>query len=374
MYQGTSSEKIDWIIREMRKHPAHIDRFRERNRRHFEKALAEAGLTREQYNALPPEQRRGHSHGMMSEESFFDDEEDITIYLDFRNNGFGQKPSPEEYQQRIQEGNWGHGHKHEFFEMMYIYSGTCHCCIDGVDHVLHRGSIWIFNTQARHSVFLPDDESNLINILVRQSTFCGTMLNMVRDNDLFLNFFLNSIYNVDARPVHMKFQADPGGILEHYIFRLIEEYYQSQPYCQSILKHIFSCLLIELTRQYRASLPDPEEGNRQSLSISHVISYISDHCTDVTLQSTAEHFHYTTNYISKFILKHTGRSFSEIVSTFKMEKSAQWLTTTEFPLERIASMTGYSERSSFEKVFKKHYGITPSKYRKQNQPVSSRAR
>ena len=85
-------------------------------------------------------------------------------------------------------------HRHEFFELFYIYEGTCYCYFNDQEYVLEKGSVWIFNTHCRHAVVVPDDGSLLINIIVRKSTFITAMLNMVRQNDLFLEFFLNSIY------------------------------------------------------------------------------------------------------------------------------------------------------------------------------------
>ena len=67
------------------------------------------------------------------------------------------------------------------------------------------------------------------------------------------------------------------------------------------------------------------------------------------------------------MLKHTNQTFSEYLTRFKLEKAAHLLTSTALPLERVASLTGYSERSAFDKAFKKFSGLTPRQYRSQKQ-------
>ena len=105
--------------------------------------------------------------------------------------------------------------------------------------------------------------------------------------------------------------------------------------------------------------------------ISGVIAYISDHFSTVTLQQVAEKFHYTTSYLSKYIQKHTGKSFSDLVTSFKMEKARQLLLNTTLSLNDIASAIGYSERSYFERMFKRYYSVTPYQYRKMHRDRTS---
>lgn len=341
------------IVRQMRDNPVHMYAMQRRSKELVEKVKGG--------EIVLPDSGDKQSTWQMSEYSFFEEDEDICVYLDFRNQVFGSLDQPDKTHGHFKDFL----HSHEFFEIFYVYSGVCHCYFDGREFKLPQGTIWVFNTQCAHSVYLPDDETNLVNILLRKSTFSATLLGMINDNDLFLSFFLNSIYNSNSAPKQLQFTAEPGGMPEFYIFKIIEEYARKSPYSQSIMKHLFCCLLAELARQYRerADSRDREGG----LHISQVISYISDNYSTATLQSTAEHFHYNPNYLSKYMLKHTNQTFSEYLTKFKLDKAAHLLTSTALPLERIASLTGYSERSAFDKAFKKYSGLTPRQYRVRRQ-------
>ena len=348
------AQQVAQAIRDIKKNPVHMEKMIERGRAAFRKAAQAGG-----------EVKRTHE---WREERFFDPGEDITVYVDFCSDKYFVKKGTIQ-ERREKEGK--HLHTHEFFELIYVYSGTCYCNFSGEEFCLSKGTIWIFNTQCAHSVVIPDDGSTLVNILLRKSTFSSAILNMIQDNDLFLDFFLKSIYDANTQPHHMQFQAQPGSEIEFYIFKIILEYANQSNYRQSIMKLMLSTLLTELARDYQ--LRSETEDKTASIDILNIIAYISDHYTDVTLKSTAEHFHYSPDYISKCIYKYTGYSFLEYMKRYKLSKAEYLLLHTKLPLEQVASMVGYSQRSSFDREFKKHYSLTPSRYRSQGAGALSAA-
>jgi two-component system response regulator YesN len=46
-----------------------------------------------------------------------------------------------------------------------------------------------------------------------------------------------------------------------------------------------------------------------------------------------------------------------------MEKALEYLDATNLKTYEIAEKVGYAEANYFSYVFKKHYGVSPSKYR-----------
>lgn len=71
---------------------------------------------------------------------------------------------------------------------------------------------------------------------------------------------------------------------------------------------------------------------------------------------------YHPNYISNLIRQETGQSFSEIVSSHRMDRAASLLRGTDLSIEMIAGMLGYSNTSNFYKAFKKHFNTSPRSY------------
>lgn len=59
-----------------------------------------------------------------------------------------------------------------------------------------------------------------------------------------------------------------------------------------------------------------------------------------------------------------GIGYSELKSQLRRDVAIRHLTRTDDPIEKIASMVGFSESCTFIRAFKKWTGVTPSSYRK----------
>lgn len=70
-------------------------------------------------------------------------------------------------------------------------------------------------------------------------------------------------------------------------------------------------------------------------------------------------------YVSRAFSKYFDNlSFGEYIRKLRIEKAVQLLETTTLSLTEIAYLTGFSDQSHFNRIFKKHLGVQPSVYRK----------
>ena len=61
--------------------------------------------------------------------------------------------------------------------------------------------------------------------------------------------------------------------------------------------------------------------------------------------------------------KETGKSFVGYLTGYRMEKAARMLVETNEKSYMIAKSVGYTDPNYFSYVFKRQYGVSPSKYR-----------
>jgi len=61
-----------------------------------------------------------------------------------------------------------------------------------------------------------------------------------------------------------------------------------------------------------------------------------------------------------------GISSKEFVTRTKLDMAAKALLQTDKTITRIAAENGYSNSYRFSNIFKKEYGTSPSRYRRQN--------
>ena len=62
----------------------------------------------------------------------------------------------------------------------------------------------------------------------------------------------------------------------------------------------------------------------------------------------------------------TGKSPVELIQEFRMEKATYYLKSGQFSVSETSYKVGFSDPGYFSRSFKKHFGITPAEYIKQN--------
>lgn len=254
-------------------------------------------------------------------------------------------------------------HRHTFFELFYVYQGSCEVYLDGEKHLFTQNQICLMNTNTLHTMHVLEN-SYVFNLLVSTKLFDETFVQLMNENDAFLSFFLDSIYNKKNKSKYYIFDLSPDSDGEFYLKKLISEHVKDPSSKPSVKKSVFICLLNELAEQYRDLLN--QRSSDEGLDIAAIISFISQNYKTVQLASVAQQFHYTANSMGKFIKKQTGRSFSDLLRSVRLKRSFYLLSRTTLSIQEIANQLGYSERGYFEKVFKQYCGISPAAYRKQH--------
>jgi len=103
----------------------------------------------------------------------------------------------------------------------------------------------------------------------------------------------------------------------------------------------------------------------KSRSFSDIVSYIELHYNeDLSLQDIADTFLISREYISRKFKQDYAISFTEYVTSFRLNKAKALMQNQHLKLNQIAEMVGIPDVKYFSKVFKKHEGMTPNEYRK----------
>ena len=86
--------------------------------------------------------------------------------------------------------------------------------------------------------------------------------------------------------------------------------------------------------------------------------------TQLTVEQIARAIHIDRQYLRNLFVKHTGMSTKKYLDYYRMKKASELLSTKETSVGIVALSVGYPDQLSFSKAFKKHYGVSPSEYRK----------
>ena len=100
--------------------------------------------------------------------------------------------------------------------------------------------------------------------------------------------------------------------------------------------------------------------------IESVYEYMQENYDkDISLGEAAEYVHVSQSYLSLYFKKVTKKNFIDCLTEIRMKNAIKLLNETSYSIERICDMVGYKNLSHFRNVFKRYFGITPAKYRKQ---------
>ncbi len=88
---------------------------------------------------------------------------------------------------------------------------------------------------------------------------------------------------------------------------------------------------------------------------------------EISLEVLANYIGINYYSLSHAFKDYMGMNFVSYVTMVRMQKAVNMLINTNFTVQQIAESVGFAGSSSFIKVFKKYYGVTPKKYREDSQ-------
>lgn len=95
------------------------------------------------------------------------------------------------------------------------------------------------------------------------------------------------------------------------------------------------------------------------------IDYIDTHyAEEISLQQLADICNYSYSHFSKMFIKAFSVNPNNYIASIRVRKAEHLLHSTDMSITDIASTVGFNDVSYFIRVFRKHTGISPKKYRK----------
>lgn len=98
--------------------------------------------------------------------------------------------------------------------------------------------------------------------------------------------------------------------------------------------------------------------------LTNVKQYIWNHLQEeLSVNLLAKEVFISADYLYRLFRKNEGMSVGEYITNARMLYASELLKSQEVGVSRAAILSGYSNYCYFTKVFKKYYGVTPSKYK-----------
>ena len=109
--------------------------------------------------------------------------------------------------------------------------------------------------------------------------------------------------------------------------------------------------------------------------INKAIDYVNNNLDrSISLEELAEVSFFSPFHFHRIFVAITGESVNNFTNRIRLEKVAKFLKFSDKPISDIAFESGFSSSSTLSRTFKKHFGISPSSYRKGGEIENSKIR
>ena len=151
---------------------------------------------------------------------------------------------------------------------------------------------------------------------------------------------------------------DHSALMLPLCVKLHDRLYRFQPEAEYEFQLIFGQILLELSKLLRdsASLLSTVLVNRIAYHIHENVSKA------VTLTDLAQHFGVSKSYILKLFRQNFHTTVTVYINNVKLDHAAQLLVTSLMNINEISEFLGYSDPAYFSRLFKRRFGVSPSRY------------
>lgn len=235
-------------------------------------------------------------------------------------------------------------HYHSAFEIYYLKDGLCHYFIGNTSFEVVSGDI----------------------VLIPEGTIHRTQYTNKPCTRLLINFskdFVSPEIFEKAKGIGYLYRNERTEGRVDEVFALIEEEYKRGDELAPLsLKCYTEELLLLLIRNTAQSNVRKEEYGL----VETAVKFIQDNfMNSVKLTEVAERLCVSEEHLSRIFKKKTGFGFNEYLTTIRLQK-AEYMLKNEpgRSVSDIAYACGFNDSNYFSYKFKKEYGISPNRARK----------
>src|SRR6056297_93007 len=211
-------------------------------------------------------------------------------------------------------------HNHNFYELIFIQNGSGLHSVNGVSMDYNEKDIFLLTPRDEHS-FEIKEKTMFIFVKFTEQLFIEKTESSVKGR------WQRRIDSVLCNP-----NSSPGSVVSEVgekkkVFAILEllriEYEKRDFFSRQITLDLFGALLTTIVQSINNENHFISEKKVDAMScINQILGYIRQHIfekEELTIDSLAQRFHYSHNYIGIFIKRNTGLSLREIIIETKIK-------------------------------------------------------
>lgn len=242
-------------------------------------------------------------------------------------------------------------HWHEKIEVIQCLDDSMSILIDGVLVQCKKGDIVVIRERSIHSFLIEHEKATclLCQFPLKALLNRGGSIQPVKTHI--------SVDEINEDPIFAEQISD--------LFRIIMREGKTEKGTQNIfLECMFAALYFALMRKFPAALQELP-SKREQQEFYKVVNYINCHYKeDITVQGLSQEMYMSRGKLSGIFEKFSGMPLPDYVNALRINCANQ-LLESGISVTQTAYECGFSSTRTFNNVYKKIMGITPSEYMKE---------
>lgn len=258
-------------------------------------------------------------------------------------------------------------HKCNYYTLLYLFEGSGQLILDEKTFHLQAGDFYLVPPGIYYAI-QPTLDSLCICMNLRQSFVAAEYKNIFQEDPLITSFIKNSLAP-EHDMTYLALHTDGNEMLNTLVLAIFTEYVNQDKYSNNAMKNFLSLLFTLILRNDKTTMDASIKSTRLDQQYQQILHYLKQHYQTADLTSLSDHIHFSKQYICKIVKEKTGDTFNTLLMNIRLEMVEQYLLESDLTLENIAYLCGFTAPSHLSKVFKNHYGMSPSTYRKKHMDI-----
>ncbi|KKK39851.1 AraC family transcriptional regulator [Mesobacillus campisalis] len=247
-------------------------------------------------------------------------------------------------------------HSHDVMEILVFIDGECEFFCEGKTYTLKKGDVVIVPAYGVHKANvkdLHDYERIILTISPQLLADFSASSPSLHENILSQKTqasYVNHLDNKSFKDILSLLQEITDKIKkgeEHFTFTI----------------HYLLFQVLQVIFNPTSSLSEYSHTEEPDQRLAAILEYIETHLThpDLSLDTVSNEFHLNKYYFSHYFKKQMYLPFYRYVTLKRLSNAVTMIKQNELSIENIALKCGFTDYSSFYRLFKKEYNLSPKK-------------